>query len=50
MNIDDIFDKFDKQPIGFIVGMWILGGLMSLVGLVVAIGVIVGALHLFGVL
>lgn len=48
--MDKILDNLEKNPVGTIVGMWILGGLISLAGLVVAIGVIVAALHLFGVL
>lgn len=50
MNIDDIFDKAESHPIGFILGMWIIGGIISLIGLTVALLIIVGILSGFGVI
>jgi hypothetical protein len=50
MNMDQIFDKMEKNPVGFLVGMWVFGALISLAGLVVAILVVVGVLNAVGVL
>lgn len=49
MNIDDLFDKMEDNPLKFLVGMWVVGGLVSLIGLALAILVIVGLLNMLGV-
>lgn len=50
MNIDDLFDKMENDPIKFFLSFWVIGGLLSLVGLVIAILVIVAVLNGFGVI
>lgn len=50
MNIDDLFDKMEENPIKFFLTFWVVGGLLSLVGLVIAILIIVAILNGFGVI
>lgn len=49
MNIDDLFDKMEENPVKFFLTFWVVGGLLSLVGLVVAVLVIVAILNGLGV-
>lgn len=49
MNIEEMLDKMDENPVKWIAGFWLVGGLISLVGLVVAILVIVAVLKAVGV-
>jgi hypothetical protein len=50
VNIDDLFDKMERNPVGFVVGMWIVGGIVSLIGLTLAVLIIVAILNGFGVI
>lgn len=50
MNIDDLFNKMEENPIKFFLTFWVGGAVLSLIGLVLAILIIVGVLNLVGVL
>ena len=50
MNMDDLMDKVEDNPIKFFVGMWLIGATILLVGLAIALLIIFGFLSLFGVI
>jgi hypothetical protein len=50
MNIDDIFDQTEKRPLRTFALLWIVGGIVSLIGLTIAILIIVAILSGFGVI